>query len=65
MLIDDGNSDIVHHLFLYDCNSSSIFDNNNLPDGAYDEISSKIGTCSTNVATGWAVGGDPVRFLIK
>jgi hypothetical protein len=58
MLIDPSNLDIVHHLLLYECDSTLILDDTNLPDGACDELSDKLKLCSSNVASGWAVGGD-------
>jgi hypothetical protein len=64
-LIDDNNSDIVHHLLLYECNSSFNFNDTNLPDGICDEIYKETESCSKNIATGWAVGGDHVLFRIK
>jgi hypothetical protein len=60
MLIDENNSDLVHHLLLHECNPSFIFDDNNLPDGICDEIYNQTEACSSSIATGWAVGGDHV-----
>ncbi|CAF3793088.1 unnamed protein product [Rotaria sp. Silwood1] len=58
ILIDNENSDLVHHLLMHECNPSFTFDDNNLPDGVCDEINDKIEPCSSSIATGWAVGGD-------
>ena len=59
-MIDPGNHDIVHHLLLHECNPTAKFDDSNLPDGLCDDILDKIEPCSTNVASGWAVGGEEV-----
>jgi len=50
--------DLIHHLLLYECDPTAVFDDNNLPDGVCDDVSSKTDLCSSNIATGWAVGGD-------
>ncbi len=62
MLIDNNNVDLVHHLLLHECNPSFTFDDANLPDGVCDDIYREIDACSSNIATGWAVGGDHVCF---
>ncbi|CAF3387948.1 unnamed protein product [Rotaria sp. Silwood1] len=59
-LIDPNNRDLVHHLLLYECNPTAVFDDNNLPDGLCDEIMPKIAQCASNIASGWAVGGDDI-----
>jgi hypothetical protein len=38
------------------------FDDNNLPDDVCDFIFENISMCSSNIATGWAVGGDHVSI---
>ncbi|CAF4329619.1 unnamed protein product, partial [Rotaria sordida] len=43
---------------MYECDSTAQFDDNNLPDSPCDEIYSQLVACSSNIATGWAVGGD-------
>jgi hypothetical protein len=58
MLIDPSNLDIVHHLLLYECDPTSVFDDTNLPDGACDNLYEKLELCTSNIASGWAVGGD-------
>ncbi|CAF2458331.1 unnamed protein product [Rotaria sp. Silwood2] len=58
ILIDSSNLDLVHHLLLYECDPTIIFDDANLPDGFCDDLSDKTELCSSNIATGWAVGGD-------
>ena len=58
MLIDPSNLDIVHHLLLYECDPTLVLDDTSLPDGVCDELSDKTRLCSSNIATGWAVGGD-------
>ncbi|CAF4552760.1 unnamed protein product [Rotaria sp. Silwood1] len=60
ILIDDENSDLVHHLLLHGCNSSFIFNDNNLPDEVCDDIVDQSELCATNIATGWAIGGDHI-----
>ncbi|CAF0933370.1 unnamed protein product [Adineta steineri] len=59
-IIDSANVDIVHHLLMYECNPTAIFDDNNLPDGECDQIYRQVQECSANIATGWAVGGDRI-----
>lgn len=59
-MVDSANVDLVHHLLIYECDPMAIFDDNNLPDDVCDEIYEKLTMCSTNLATGWAVGGDYV-----
>ncbi|CAF5149176.1 unnamed protein product, partial [Rotaria sp. Silwood1] len=61
-IIDSNNRDLVHHVVLYECNPTTMFDDNNLPIGVCDEISESISACSANIATTWAVGGDDVNF---
>lgn len=51
---------------MYECDPSVIFDDTNLPDGDCDSVSlmyTNISSCLSNIATGWAVGGDLVRFF--
>jgi hypothetical protein len=60
--IDPANRDIVHHLQLYECDPTSVFDDNNLPEGVCDDISEHIYPCMGNLASTWAVGGDDVSF---
>jgi hypothetical protein len=61
-MIDPANRDLVHHLLMYECDSTAVFDDNSLPDGLCNDIYSKVSPCSSNIATGWAVGGDEVNF---
>jgi len=61
MLLDSTNRDIVHHLLIYECDPTAVFDDNNLPDGICDYMDN-IAPCASNLATGWAVGGDDVSF---
>jgi hypothetical protein len=53
---------MVHHLLMYECDPTVVYDNNNLPDGVCDHIYANIGGCMGNIATGWAVGGDYVSL---
>jgi len=61
-MIDPANRDIVHHLLMYECSPTAVFDDNNLPEGLCDYMT-EIGPCVSNIATGWAVGGDEVSFF--
>jgi hypothetical protein len=46
---------------VYECAPDAVFDDANLPDGLCDDIEDKQAElCSSNIATGWAVGGDYV-----
>lgn len=63
-MIEKESFDLVHHLVLFECNPSPIFDDNNLPGGVCDDISDKILSCLANIATTWAIGGDHVIFTI-
>lgn len=58
MLIDSSNTDLVHHLLLYECDPTAVFDEGNLPDGLCGDISSNVSLCSLNAGLGWVVGGD-------
>ncbi|CAF4919956.1 unnamed protein product [Rotaria sp. Silwood1] len=57
-IVDSANLDLVHHLLMYECDPTAQFDDNNLPDGSCDTISQQLAPCASNIATGWAVGGD-------
>ncbi|UJR14303.1 hypothetical protein I4U23_001293 [Adineta vaga] len=61
ILIDPANTDLVHHLNLYECDPTATFDDENLPDDLCDEIENQIQLCSSNFATVWAIGGDVTR----
>ncbi len=61
-MIDPANRDLVHHLLMYECNPTAVFDDNNLPDGLCNLIYNEVSACAANIATGWAVGGDEVSF---
>jgi hypothetical protein len=61
-IIDPSNRDLVHHLLMYECDPSAIFNDNSLPNGLCNGLSKEIRPCSANIATGWAVGGDEVNF---
>ncbi len=62
MMIDSANLDIVHHLLMYECDPTAVFDDSNLPDGICDNIYMDVAACASNIAIGWAVGGDFVSF---
>jgi len=47
---------------MYECDPAIGFDDNNLPEGVCDNIYQQIGLCLTNIAGGWAVGGDDVSY---
>lgn len=59
-MVNDANRDIVHHLLMYECDPNTVFDDSNLPQGLCDDIYQQIAPCASNIATGWAVGGDLV-----
>ena len=59
-MIDPANTDILHHMINYECDPTAIFDDSNLPSGICDEMGMIISPCASNIATGWAVGGDYV-----
>jgi hypothetical protein len=47
---------------MYECDSRTVYDDNNLPDGIYDDVQAIILPCTQNAAIGWAIGGDYVSF---
>ena len=51
---------LVHHLDLYECNGGTVFQESALPDGVCDDIIDEMISCSSSMATAWAVGADPV-----
>ena len=61
-MVDPKNIDLVHHLLMYECNPLATFDDNNLPNGLCDEMYEQFAACTSNIATGWAVGGDAVSL---
>lgn len=63
-MIDPANVDIVHHLLMYECDPTAVFDDANLPEGVCDDMFLVFSPCTTNIATGWAVGGDTVCLRI-
>ncbi|CAF3720050.1 unnamed protein product, partial [Rotaria sp. Silwood1] len=60
-IIDPANIDIVHHMLMYECNPSAVFDDKNLPSGICDDLGEVLIPCTSNIATGWAVGGDYIN----
>ncbi|CAF3865400.1 unnamed protein product [Rotaria sp. Silwood2] len=56
------NLDIVHHLLLYECDSTTDFHDTILPEGLCDKIDTQVGMCIANIALGWAVGGN---FIVE
>ena len=64
MLVDSSSKDFVHHMTTYECDPSMIFDNkNDFPSGLCDDLTYAYSKCMSNVANGWAVGGDHVGFF--
>jgi hypothetical protein len=61
MMLESTNRDIVHHLLIYECDPTAVFDDSNLPEGLCDYMT-EINSCVSNIATAWAVGGDDVSF---
>ncbi|CAF4332885.1 unnamed protein product [Rotaria sp. Silwood2] len=57
-IVDSASQDLVHHLLMYECDSTAQFNDNNLPAGLCDQIYQEIAQCTSNIANGWAVGGD-------
>ncbi|CAF1532649.1 unnamed protein product, partial [Didymodactylos carnosus] len=49
MLINDKNRGLIHHLLIYECDSTSVFDDNNLPDGLYDTVYTYLEKCASNI----------------
>ena len=64
-MVDPANIDLVHHLLMYECDPTAVFDDNNLPEGLCDEMHQTFAPCSMNIATGWAVGGDAVSLFLE
>ncbi|CAF1194209.1 unnamed protein product [Rotaria sp. Silwood1] len=60
-IIDPANIDIVHHMLMYECNPSAVYDDKNLPSGICDDLGEVLIPCTSNIATGWAVGGDYIN----
>ena len=63
-MVDPANVDIVHHLLMYECDSTTVFDDDNLPEGVCDDMYLTFAPCTSNIATGWAVGGDLVSLRV-
>jgi hypothetical protein len=61
-MIDPANRDIVHHLLMYECDPSTVYDDTNLPEGRCDDMYAQFSSCVANIATAWAVGGDAVSL---
>jgi len=64
-LIDSNNAPLIHHLLLYECDPSAVFDDSHLPDDVCDQIANQLKLCLSNIATGWAIGGDYVKTRIR
>jgi hypothetical protein len=47
---------------MYECDPAAQYDDNKLPDGLCNDIYPELSLCTSNIATGWAVGGDDVRL---
>ncbi|UJR36729.1 hypothetical protein I4U23_029445 [Adineta vaga] len=58
ILLDSTDTTQVHHLLMYECDASASFNDSNLPSDICENIHHNISACMTNIATGWAVGGD-------
>ncbi|CAF1548880.1 unnamed protein product, partial [Adineta ricciae] len=65
ILIDTTHQNLLHHLDLFECNSNEILDDSNLPDGICDNIITQMRMCSSNLATAWAIGADPITLYPK
>lgn len=44
----------------YECDSQAQFNDDDLPQGECDDHQQKFSSCMSNMANGWAVGGDHV-----
>ncbi|CAF1025043.1 unnamed protein product [Didymodactylos carnosus] len=49
MLIDDKNRGLIHHLLIYECDPTSVFDDNNLPDGVCDTVYMYLEKCASDI----------------
>ncbi|CAF2441731.1 unnamed protein product [Rotaria sp. Silwood2] len=60
ILVDPSSQDIVHHMTTYECNAAAEFDDAKLPEGVCDDHINQFSACLSNMANGWAVGGDHI-----
>ncbi|CAF1310464.1 unnamed protein product [Rotaria sordida] len=58
ILIDSRNVNLLHHLDLFECPSTDVYDDVKLPDGICDDILNGTRKCSLTIATAWAIGAD-------
>ncbi|CAF1026501.1 unnamed protein product [Rotaria sp. Silwood1] len=58
ILVDPSSQDIVHHMTTYECDAASKFDDSKLPEGVCDDHINQFSSCLSNMANGWAIGGD-------
>ncbi|CAF4017897.1 unnamed protein product [Rotaria sordida] len=58
ILIDSRNVNLLHHLDLFECPSTDVYDDAKLPDGICDDILNGTRKCSLTIATAWAIGAD-------
>jgi len=68
ILLNTTDVSIIHHLLMYECDSTTAFNDTDLPADLCDNIWMELLNCSMNIATGWAVGGDIVcirKFQFK
>jgi len=47
---------------MYECDPAVQFNDSNLPDDLCDNIHANISYCTLNIATGWAIAGQQVKF---
>ncbi len=47
----------------FECDLSMKFDDENLPEGICNDITTAYSQCMSNVANGWAIGGDHVSLF--
>jgi hypothetical protein len=52
-------------MVVYECDPVATFNDENLPDGACDNLYSQIAMCMSNSASVWGIGGDDVSLLFK
>lgn len=63
--MDSNSTDIVHHMTTYECNADAKFDDSKLPEGICDDHLNQFSTCMSNMANGWAIGGEHVNLTNK
>ncbi|CAF1034776.1 unnamed protein product [Rotaria sordida] len=60
ILVNPSSKDIVHHMTTYECRADAKFDDSKLPEGVCDDHIQQFDPCLSNMANGWAVGGEHI-----